>query len=307
VCPSSRRGLLPDPQLEEERKVGVRDEREGGTAFGSKLCVELGFEERRNVVCPSDNAIGHAGKLCDVCRVIVGNEKKGEGSALTDASEVRASVKSVGSKEGRTSSVARLGDAVDEPIQENDLSLLIVNLRAHVHRADVRVVSILLGKRAVVRLCRTRKGIGSGQPSAYICRIIRRDRARTTNGEEGERKSVSRHVMKNGLRNEQVKTLISPRPLLRSNHDERRGNIEKSKLTPAIDVPSNVLVPLPSSSRKTSERGPASRRILEHSSSSTLKVDEAENMSSYAPIRVLTLSIGESLFGQGRRLAGTRM
>ena len=58
----------------------------------------------------------------------------------------------------------------------------------------------------------------------------------------------------------------------------------------AIATPSCVLVPRPSSSRITSERGVACLRMSEVSESSTMKVDSPESMLSKAPMRVKTAS-----------------
>lgn len=59
----------------------------------------------------------------------------------------------------------------------------------------------------------------------------------------------------------------------------------------------------------TSDRGPASAKILEHSSSSTLKVEAWPKSRSYAPIRVLMASTGEMLrktTSESVRLSPTR-
>mmetsp|Transcript_3027 Transcript_3027/g.10132 ORF Transcript_3027/g.10132 Transcript_3027/m.10132 type:complete len:227 (+) Transcript_3027:1054-1734(+) len=62
----------------------------------------------------------------------------------------------------------------------------------------------------------------------------------------------------------------------------------------AIAIPSNVAVPLPSSSRITSERGVALLRMSDVSSSSTRKVDRPAMIASFAPTRVKIRSTGES-------------
>lgn len=48
--------------------------------------------------------------------------------------------------------MTRLGLAVDELVQERHLSLLLVDLRAHVHGPNVRVVGKVVRQRPVVSL-----------------------------------------------------------------------------------------------------------------------------------------------------------
>lgn len=56
----------------------------------------------------------------------------------------------------RTSPVTRLGDAFDELVQEDDLALLGVDLGAHVHRPNVRMIGVFLSQRTVVSLHQTK-------------------------------------------------------------------------------------------------------------------------------------------------------
>lgn len=60
----------------------------------------------------------------------------------------------------------------------------------------------------------------------------------------------------------------------------------QSRTEPAMATPSCVLVPRPSSSRITRERGVADLRIVDVSESSTMKVDWFVKRESNAPIRV---------------------
>ena len=46
----------------------------------------------------------------------------------------------------------RLGDAWDELVKEADLELLLVDMRLHMHLADVRMVREVVRKRPIVRL-----------------------------------------------------------------------------------------------------------------------------------------------------------
>ncbi|OQA90347.1 MAG: hypothetical protein BWY28_00274 [bacterium ADurb.Bin236] len=71
---------------------------------------------------------------------------------------------------------------------------------------------------------------------------------------------------------------------------ERSSLARYSTAAQAMDRPSRVPVPRPISSRTTRERGVAARRMWLNSVISTMKVDCPDARSSWAPMRVKTLS-----------------
>jgi hypothetical protein len=55
-------------------------------------------------------------------------------------------------KSRRTCTMGRLGYSGNQLVQENDLSLVIIHMRLHVHIDDIRVVPIIVRQRSVMSL-----------------------------------------------------------------------------------------------------------------------------------------------------------
>jgi len=109
------------------------------------------------------------------------------------------------------------------------------------------------------------------------------------------RKEMLNDSISNGISIECEKMKSIKRLNEKSKHKREREKGRKGEKEKGSWNPSKVLVPRPSSSKITNERGVASLKILEVSASSTMKVDCPPMMLSFAPILVKIRSAGVRL------------